>query len=755
MRGKANSFWVAVFIVCFAILGASKPSAAQQNQSVATLASFDRMEGFHYPGPLVQAADGSFFGTSCNVVPSLFPPTTYGYGGTLFQLAPDGSLMTIVSFPAVHSENQLGWGPISGVVQDDEGNFYGTTYWHGATDDTLAGMVYKVTTAGELVVLHYFSGGDDGSKPHADQLARGNDGSFYGTTAYGGMGDNGTVYRITPDGDFTTLYRFTGAADGANPFSSLIQAGDGDFYGTTVTGGANGGGTIFRITQDGQLTPLYSFAEGDSAFAGLVQAADGNFYGRTVNTLGGATIFQLTPGGDFNTIYAFPSGTDDEVHSVALTPGNDGRLYGSTGGGGPPHYGTIFAITGDGVLTTLFYFNDTAREGAFPSSHIRLAQDGNFYGTTSGGGANGKGTIFAIAPLSSLTTLHNFVDPEGRGPLGILQATDGKFYGATGTSPLGVGLGTLFSLTTDGALTTLHTFTGADGRSPNNGLIQASDGSFYGTTWRGESGDQGVVYKMGVDGNLTSLYTFPGGIGGANPTSGVIQGSDGNLYGTAYNGGVNNAGMIFQLTLDGSFTGVHSFDGTDGANPFAALLQASDGNFYGTTTREGGFGQVGGTVFQMTPSGGFTTLHAFDASRESPSPEAKLVEGNDGALWGTTFGQYIRGRVFRITTDGMLANIHSLDNSEGDNPIASLLLASDGNLYGITGPGGSTIAGAGIIFKVTPNGMFLILHRFDGTDGAGPYYGALIEGTDGFLYGVTGGGGSSGNGTFFRFEPGR
>jgi uncharacterized repeat protein (TIGR03803 family) len=104
--------------------------------------------------------------------------------------------------------------------------------------------------------------------------------------------------------------------------------------------------------------------------------------------------------------------------------------------------------------------------------------------------------------------------------------------------------------------------------------------------------------------------------------------------------------------------------------------------------------------------------------------------------------------------DGMITNIHTFDGSEGNNPIASLLLASDGNFYGIMGPGGSTIAGAGIIFRITPDGTFLILHRFDGTDGAGPYFGALVEGTDGFLYGVTGGGGSSGNGTFFRLEPG-
>ena len=353
---------------------------------------------------------------------------------------------------------------------------------------------------------------------------------------------------------------------------------------------------------------------------------------------------------------------------------------------------------------------------------------------------------------AQLTTLHEFVDPEGRGPIGILLATDGNFYGVTADSHLGSGRGTLFSLTPDGAITTLHTFAGIDGRSPNNGLIQASDGNLYGTTSQGGSVGPGVIYKMTTNGDLTTIYSFPSGAGGETPFSGVIEGSDGNFYGTTFSGGANNRGMIFTVAPDGSFTGLHSFDGTDGAQPVAALLQGRDGNFYGTTSREGGFPQVGGTVFQMTPDGSLTTLHAFDPSRESPTPVAQLVEGNDGALWGTTFGQFIRGRIFRVTTDGVLENIHTFDVSEGNNPVASLLLASDGNFYGIMGPGGSTIAGAGIIFKVTPDGAFLVLHRFDGTDGAGPYNGALVEGTDGNLYGVTGCGGSSGNGTFFRFE---
>src|SRR5262249_42682481 len=159
-------------------------------------------------------------------------------------------------------------------------------------------------------------------------------------------------------------------------------------------------------------------------------------------------------------------------------------------------------------------------------------------------------------------------------------ASDGNFYGVTAHSPSGIGLGTLFSLTPDGALSTRHTFTGADGRSPNNGLIQASGGNFYGTTSQGGTGGGGVLYRMGADGGLTVLYSPPGGMGGEMPAAGVIEGSDGNFYGTTYNGGASNAGMVFQMTPDGNFTGLHSFDGSDGANPAAALLQASDGNFY-------------------------------------------------------------------------------------------------------------------------------------------------------------------------------
>ncbi len=757
-RATLYSRLSALLFVSLGILGSPLPSAAQQNQSIATLASFPRVAGFHYPGSLLQVGD-NFYGTSCEVIPVIIGrETTYTYRGTFFRMAPDGTLTNLVSFPTIQdSPNQLGFGPFSGVVQDADGNFYGTTYVHGATPDALAGMVYKITTAGELVTLHYFSGGDDGGKPRGG-LVQGADGNFYGTTSHGGLDDNGTVFRISPVGELTTLYRFGGGADGATSFGTLILASDGNFYGTTTSGGAGGAGTVFRMTPDGDLATLYSFpiSAGHRPYAGLVQGAEPAFYGRTVNPeTRAATLFRISSQGDLTTLHAFADGTDNTMTSVALTLGSDGLLYGTTGQGGPPHLGTIFAISPDGVLTTLYYFNDASRDGVAPIAPLRQARDGLFYGTSSGGGTDGAGTIFAIAPLTALATVHHFVPPEGSGPLDILLATDGNFYGTTANGPLGVGYGTVFSLTPEGVLTTLHTFTGPEGYRPNNGLIQARDGNFYGTASQGGSANRGTIFKMTAAGSVTVLYSPPGGIGGESPAAGVIEGSDGNFYGTTSSGGTTGAGMVFRMTPDGNVTPLHSFDGTDGANPAAALLQASDGNLYGTTSRAGGFGQIGGTVFQITPDGALTTLHAFNPSQESPSPLAQLIEGSDGALWGTTSGQFIAGRVFEITTGGALSNLHSFDNTEGGNPAAPLLLAADGNFYGIIGPGGSTIAGAGIIFKIMHNNMFLILHRFTGADGAGPYYGALVQGADGLLYGVTGSGGTSGNGTFFRFDPGR
>jgi uncharacterized protein (TIGR03437 family) len=387
----------------------------------------------------------------------------------------------------------------------------------------------------------------------------------------------------------TTLVNFNGI-NGVQPVASLVQGSDGSLYGTASTGGTHGYGTIFEMTPSGTLATLYNFdlADGATPQAGLVEGTDGNFYGTT------------------------------------------------SAGGANGNYGTIFKVNAGGTLTTLHSFSLT--DGAAPQAGLVQGSDGNFYGTTSAGGANGNyGTIFKVSSEGTLTTLHSFSLTDGATPqAGLVQGNDGNFYGTTssgganpGSDPLllcgiaGCGDGTIFRITPAGALTTLYNFSGPDGADPQAGLMQATDGSFYGTTSSGGSDDPnngygGTIFKVTQGGILTTLYMFCAEVNctdGQDPQAGLIQGADGNLYGTTNQGGnaqqqysngtfYVGAGTIFRIALTGALTSLHSFAYTDteGGFPVGSLIQANDGNFYGTTEYGGSYpsGQGGGTVFSLS-----------------------------------------------------------------------------------------------------------------------------------------------------------
>ncbi len=310
---------------------------------------------------------------------------------------------------------------------------------------------------------------------------------------------------------FTSLASFDGA-DGASPIAPLVQATDGNFYGTTNDGGANycGSGnycgTVFRITPAGELTMLHSFdgSDGHFPYAGLVQGTDGNFYGTTQQ--GGAynfgTVFKITPSGTLTTLYSFCAQggpCPDGAYPVAgLVQATDGNFYGPANSGGAHGFGEVFRITPAGTLTTLYSFcsQPNCADGAAPDGPLVQASDGNFYGTTVAGGANycgggsNCGTVFSVTPAGALTTLHSFDGSDGQFPYaGLVQGTDGNLYGTThGESPNNpicagtYGCGTVFKITLGGTLTTLLRFDGSDGAYPYAGLAQASDGYFYGTT---------------------------------------------------------------------------------------------------------------------------------------------------------------------------------------------------------------------------------------------------------------------------------
>ena len=257
------------------------------------------------------------------------------------------------------------------------------------------------------------------------------------------------------------------------------------------------------------------------------------------------------------------------------------------------------------------------------------ATDGNLYGTTEGGGA-GDGTVFKISQGGGLTTLYSFTGgTDGGFPLGgLMQATNGKFYGTTENGGAFQNYGTVFKITSGGTLTTLHSFDGTDGGTFFAGLLQATDGNLYGTASSGGSSGAGTVFKITPGGTLTTLHSFDN-TDGLRPHAGLVQATDGNFYGTTVLGGRSGLGTIFRMTTAGVVTILDSFKGgaTDGAEPGGgALIQASDGNFYGTTFAGGAHDR--GTVFKMSPQGTLVVLHAFAGGpTDGAYPDAAVVEG--------------------------------------------------------------------------------------------------------------------------------
>lgn len=366
--------------------------------------------------------------------------------------------------------------PQASLVQGVSGDFYGTTPMGGAT--TAAGTVFKITPTGQLTTIYNFCSQPnctDGWQPQSG-LALGVNGNLYGTTSVGGIVGScqlagcGTVFEITPAGKLTTLYSFcpqTNCTDGASPMAGLVLASNGNFYGSTYYGGTNNAGTVFEITLAGKLTTLYSFcseancADGATPVAALVQASDGNLYGSTYDggaidcpffhqPFGCGTIFEISLSGKLTTLYSF--GTDAGLLQSPLVRAGNGNFYGTSqnGGTGPGQYGegTVFEITAAGELTTLYSFctQTNCPDGAYPMAGLALGTDGKLYGSTSTAGA-GIGTLFSITPVGVFNTLYSFVNNgKGYNPRGALvQGTDGKFYGVDNTGG-GENQGTIFSL---------------------------------------------------------------------------------------------------------------------------------------------------------------------------------------------------------------------------------------------------------------------------------------------------------------------
>ena len=372
----------------------------------------------------------------------------------------------------------------------------------------------------------------------------------------------------------------------------------------------------------------------------------------------------------YTVLYTYPETNrgNTGVFSQLLAQGRDANLYSTIANGGTNSAGTAYQMTTTGQLTTLYNFCSLTgcTDGSNPLGGLTLGFDGNFYGTTQGGGTRGAGTVFQLTPNGLLTTLYDFTNgnDDSAPTFTLLQGQDGNLYGVSEEQYNGQS-GTLFKITASGKFALLHDFGYTDGQTPNL-PTQGTDGNFYGTTIYGGAHNLGVVYKITATGLTTKLHDFAGGASdGAYPEGILVQGNDGALYGVTYKGGVKNLGTVFKITTSGVFTLLYSFNGynIDGSLPLAGLTLGTDGNLYGATSAGGT--KNAGMLFQITTAGVETPLYNFcDPTCNGFGPEAPLVQHTSGKFYGTTTGNSLGGGVFYSLDMGLKPFVNLL-NWEG------------------------------------------------------------------------------------------
>jgi uncharacterized repeat protein (TIGR03803 family) len=623
-----------------------------------------------------------------------------------------GAARASVSYEVLSSFQKPGTQVVAPLMQHSDGNFYGVASTNGAFR---LGTVFKLTPAGALTTLHSFSG-TDGSGPSAG-LVEGADQALYGTTSSGGTHGFGVVFKITSGGVFTKLVDFTGSA-GSAPGSvphGLMRHGNDLFYGVTQGGGANGFGTVFQMTPGGVLTTLRDFTGSSGAAPGA------------------------------------------EAQGPLVASGN--LLYGMTKLGGATGQGVLFEVSTAGVYRSLGEFSGTAgtRAGANPSGGLMLNTDGALYGVTEYGGTNSFGVAFKITTAASpvYTVLRHFADASGSQPVGPLaRGSDGQLYGATANGGVSA-RGTLFKITTTGTHTLLANFTGetggALGSAPRAGPCLATDGLFYLLTSAGSTGNMGSFCKISSAGVFTAVSSLSLGAGWMPSGMPVASGSGALLFPMAA-GGTAGGGNVSSVSTAGTVSPLAALGGTLGTYADGGLSAVS-GSFYGVTARGGASAR--GTLYRYTPGTGTALVLAYTTSAGSLG-EGSLTLGADGLLYGIgrEGGASSRGSIYKVTTAGVRTRLISFTGTAGaapgGRPCGPLVLAGDGNFYGMTEEGGT--ANVGVVFRLTPAGAYSALHHFTAVGPRSPQ-GGFVIGNDGQLYGTTSAGGTDDAGTLIRFLP--
>jgi uncharacterized repeat protein (TIGR03803 family) len=732
------------------------------------LVTFNGSTGHLPQGGLVIGSDGNLYGMTSQ--------GGSGGAGNIFRMTPSGVLTNLVD-----CNSTIGTYPNGDLLLASDGKFYGVMNQGGAHDK---GTVFRLTQEGVLTVLSSFNGDPMGAYP-SSTLVQGYDGVLYGMAEFGGANLTGTLFSV-----HIGEPPLAAEIAVAQPAAARVPDGASRSFGTVAPG--TSAELTFTIQNLGalDLTNIVAMMDGPDAADFEIVAAPAPVITR--ETASSTLTVRFTPSSASTKramLHITSNDSNETPYDIALVGGpepeisieapsgspiDDGDLYslGSTLVGSRRDFTFTILNTGNAPLNDLAVTLDGADTADF-SIRSALASTATPSGTASfvlrfTPGTEGvknavlhvasndtNEAIFDIQLRATGVTLGGIdamahLSPPGPSQPALSSLTlgpDGAFFGLT-ESGGATGSGTAFKVTSDGIITTLASFSfAATGSQPRGSLLLASDGHFYGMTQQGGSLGNGVIFRLTTGGTLTKLFDFTTS-SGRHPSGSLIQGSDGLLYGMTALGGTQDFGTVFRMSLGGSVTVLFNFNGaSNGSTPSGSLVQGGDGNFYGTTANGGA--NLRGTVFKMTPSGVLTTLLHFNGAN-GESPKGTLVEGTDGSFYGTTYfgGSSSFGTIFKITSNGVLTTLLNFNGINGKWGGERLLLAGDGNFYGLTTGGGDNDRGT--VFRLTQAGVHTLLDSFqEGFTGASPQ-GALIEGPEGILYGMTGQGGDSGKGTIFR-----
>jgi uncharacterized repeat protein (TIGR03803 family) len=662
-------------------------------------------------------------------------------------------------------QNQGGMPYMTQMCEAPDGKLYGLT-----SDGGLAGMgvIYQYDPyTNKYKDIHDFMLSLDGINPSGG-LVMANNGNLYGTTATGGINDDGVLFEFNlTNGVYTKIIDFDQTTSGGNPFGTLVNAPNGKLYGTTRLGGINGDGVIFEFDPTaGVYVVKHNFnnaTDGSNPSNSLMLADNGKLYGMTYSggNNGAGTIFEY----DIYTASFVLRYSFDEINGLSqqgnLFQAANGKFYGLRSRCGINDMGILFeySLTGD-TYTKLIDFGNWGYE---PLSSLIQAGNGLLYGVTKGGGANGDGVLFSFSiPDTTLAIVHNFDSyVTGRAPMGsLIQSSNGKLYGTAQVT--GGAFGVIYELDyVTGTFTIkIRIGTSLDGYYPDGGLTLASNGKLYGMTTHGGTSvignnyDCGVLFEMDpINGVYAKKVDLSNSLG-CHPNGTMINATNGKLYGLTQTGGAYDNGVIFEFNpINGDYLILHHFEGdTNGGLPRVRLVQASNGNLYGVTCCSGG-----GVLFEYNLATHIYSIKVhFDYTLTGINPfGGGLVEATNGKLYGlaTYGGINSSGTLFEYDIVSNTCSIKiNFDSTSAINPDGSMIRAQNGKLYGVIYTGG--LYGDGILFEYDPlsNQYIEKVNFLDSINGARPIN-RLMEASDGLLYGFTRIGGDFSDGVIFAFDP--